>query len=149
MLSLFLFVLFLGFQFFRNYQSVFEHLLERKHLDSQLILFVQISDLIVTVVTRGNADARSGGPDLVGFHLAGSYSPVPESSRHGYSTTTATTTKIIVAVWFHLNKIFTEILDDFPGIFATAAVAADIAGVLVGAALVTKHALVQLESSLA
>jgi hypothetical protein len=52
-------------------------------------------------------------------------------------------------VWFHLNKIFTEILDDFPGIFATAAVAADIAGVLVGAALVSKHAFVQLESALA
>ena len=143
MLSLFVFVVFLGFQFFRDYQSLFEHLLERKHLDSQLILFAQISDLIVTVVTRGNADARSGGPDLVCFHLAGSYSPFPESSGHGDGTSTATTTKIIVAVRFHLDKIFTEILNDFPGIFATAAVAADIAGVLVGAALFGKHTLVK------
>ena len=143
MLSLFLFVVFLGFQFFRDYQSLLKHLLEREYLDSQFIFLVQIPNLIVTVVTRGNADAGTGGPDLICFHLTGSYSPVPESSGHGDGTTTASTAIIVVAVRFHLDKIFTEILDDFPGIFATAAVAADIAGVLVGAALFGKHTLVK------
>jgi hypothetical protein len=88
-------------------------------------------------------DLISGGPDLVCFYLAGSYSPVPESSGHGNGTAAAAAAKIVVTVRLHLDKVFTEVLNDFPGIFATAAVTADIAGVLIGAAFLGKHALIK------
>ena len=65
-----LLVVFFSLEFVRNNQCLFEHFFERKHANPQVILFIEIPQLVITVVAGRDADCRTGCPNLLSLYLA-------------------------------------------------------------------------------
>jgi len=123
--------LFLRLEFLGNDHDFRDDFLELLDVDSKIVFFVQVLNLIKTVMARNNHEFGAGSPDLFRFDFTGLYSPMFKGRPHGYEAAAAATAVIVFAIGLHLNEIVCNVADDLSAESGQIAVSREVARILI------------------
>lgn len=106
-----------GFHLVGDDHHFTDQFLKEFDLDTQIILFADISDLVVTVMAGNYDDLRPRRLNLIGLDFTRSHPSLFERRSHGNIATPPPATVVIIPVGCHVPEVIRQLPNNIPRFF--------------------------------